>query len=338
MASLSIISKKLLSTLSVVAFLITAAPAQSANEPNSKAAEEAKSLNLQAVKLYREGKYDEAIPPARRSLEIWEKEAGKESQQVANSLLNLAEIYRAKKAYPEAENFYRRVLKVEEKRLGEGNPALCRVLLNLGWMQHVNSQASEAESSFKRMIAIKEKERGPDHPEVANALSNLATFYQKVGKPKNSLPIYERMIAIREKSGDDKRELIEVLEQCQCALNQSGKPVEADRMQQRIVQISENISGEPAQVSGGVLQGKAIYKAQPYYPPAAKAERLSGVVYIKALIDETGNVADAKILCGADLLAAVSLEAARQWRFAPTQINGVPVKVQGVLTFNFTLQ
>ncbi|HMX24167.1 MAG TPA: energy transducer TonB, partial [Blastocatellia bacterium] len=147
------------------------------------------------------------------------------------------------------------------------------------------------------------------------------------------------MDVFREKSGgENNRELIEVLEQCQCALNQSGKHPEADQMQQRIARISESISGEPAHVSGGVLQGSATYKAQPYYPPAAKAERLSGAVYIKVLIDETGNVTDAKILCGADLLAAVSLEAARQWRFAPTQLNGVPVKVQGVLTFNFTLQ
>jgi len=37
-------------------------------------------------------------------------------------------------------------------------------------------------------------------------------------------------------------------------------------------------------------------------------------------------------------LAAVSREAALQWSFKPTTLNGQPVKVKGVLTFNFTLQ
>lgn len=326
--------------ISLMVFLVGSVLGQSvASEPNSKAAEEAKLLNAQAVKLFREGKYEEAVPPARRSLEIWEKETGKDSPQVATSLLNLAEIYRAKKAYVEAENTYRRLLKLEEKRLGEDNPGLYRLLITLGWMQHVNSRAIEAEGAFKRAIAIKEKERGAEHSEVAAALSNLATFYQKIGKPKNSLPIYERMIAIREKaSGENSRELIEVLEQCQCALNQSGKPAEAGQMQERVAQISKRLAGEPVNVSGGVLQGAATYKAQPYYPPAAKAERLSGTVYIKVVIDEDGKVTDSKILCGADLLAAVSLEAANKWRFSPTILNGVPVKVQGILTFNFKLQ
>jgi hypothetical protein len=31
------------------------------------------------------------------------------------------------------------------------------------------------------------------------------------------------------------------------------------------------------------------------------------------------------------------LKAAKQWLFKPTELTGVPVKVQGVLTFNFVL-
>jgi len=55
-------------------------------------------------------------------------------------------------------------------------------------------------------------------------------------------------------------------------------------------------------------------------------------------IDESGSVRDAKILCGADLLAVPSLEAALRWTFTPTALNGEPVKVKGVLIFKFTLQ
>jgi len=307
--------------------------------PASQAAEEARSLNAEAVRLYKEGKYLEAILPAKRALEIWEKERGKDSEQAATASLNLAEIHQAARNYAEAENFYYRTLKIKEKLLGADSPELCKLLINLGWVQHVTSRAIEAESSFKRAVAIKEKQRGADHPEVADALSNLAAFYQKIGKPKNSLPLYERMIAIREKSpGENQRDLVEAMEQCHCALNQSGKHAEASAMWERLVKLSGSLPPQTIRVSGGVLQGAAIQKVQPHYPQSAKAERLSGSVYIKVIVDESGNVAEAGVICGPDLLAAASLDAARKWRFSPTTLRGVPVKVQGVLTFVFTLQ
>lgn len=91
-------------------------------------------------------------------------------------------------------------------------------------------------------------------------------------------------------------------------------------------------------ISGGVLQGKAIAKVQPQYPPIAKAARASGSVQVQVLISEEGRVIDAQVLSGHPLLREAAMQAARQWKFTPTELTGVPVKVQGVLTFNFTLQ
>jgi protein TonB len=74
------------------------------------------------------------------------------------------------------------------------------------------------------------------------------------------------------------------------------------------------------------------------YPPEAKYKRLSGAIRVKIEIDETGSVTDAIIICGGGMLADVSRDAAFKWRFKPTLLNGQPVKVRGILTFNFTLQ
>ena len=90
-------------------------------------------------------------------------------------------------------------------------------------------------------------------------------------------------------------------------------------------------------VSGGVLQGKAIKKVQPPYPPIAKAARASGAVQVQITISETGEVIDATVINGHPLLRDAALQAARQWVFHPTELSGAPVKVQGILTFNFTL-
>jgi TonB family protein len=90
-------------------------------------------------------------------------------------------------------------------------------------------------------------------------------------------------------------------------------------------------------VSGGVLQGTAIKKVQPVYPPVARVAGASGAVQVQITISETGDVIDAMALSGHPMLRASALAAARQWVFKPTEISGTPVKVQGILTFNFTL-
>jgi TonB family protein len=90
-------------------------------------------------------------------------------------------------------------------------------------------------------------------------------------------------------------------------------------------------------VSGGVLQGKAIKKVQPPYPPTARAARASGAVQVQITISEIGAVIEANAITGHPLLRSAAIDAARQWVFAPTELSGTPVKVQGVLTFYFTL-
>lgn len=88
-------------------------------------------------------------------------------------------------------------------------------------------------------------------------------------------------------------------------------------------------------VSGGVLNGKAISKPQPAYPPIAKAANASGTVVVQVLIDEDGKVTEAHAVSGHPLLRKAAEEAARNARFSPTQLSGQPVKVTGVITYNF---
>jgi protein TonB len=93
-----------------------------------------------------------------------------------------------------------------------------------------------------------------------------------------------------------------------------------------------------APISGGVLNGKAISLPKPGYPPIARAAHASGTVVVQVLIDENGNVVSAKALSGHPLLQAVAVGAARQARFSPTKLSGQPVKVTGVIQYNFVAQ
>ena len=90
-------------------------------------------------------------------------------------------------------------------------------------------------------------------------------------------------------------------------------------------------------VSTGVAQGLAIRRVSPQFPAIARAAHQGGVVQVQVLISEEGRVLEANIVSGPPLLREAAREAARQWVFRPTTLSDVPVKVQGILTFNFTL-
>jgi Ca-activated chloride channel homolog len=88
-------------------------------------------------------------------------------------------------------------------------------------------------------------------------------------------------------------------------------------------------------ISGGVLNGKAVTLPAPIYAAIAKQSHASGAVLIEVLIDESGKVLSAKAVSGSPLLVGAAVKAAVQARFTPTVLSGRPVKVRGVITYNF---
>jgi protein TonB len=94
----------------------------------------------------------------------------------------------------------------------------------------------------------------------------------------------------------------------------------------------------PKTVSGGVLNGKATSLPKPAYPAAARAVRASGAVSVQVLISESGSVVSASAVSGHPLLRAAAESAARGAHFSPTMLSGQPVKVSGVITYNFIPQ
>jgi TonB family protein len=97
-------------------------------------------------------------------------------------------------------------------------------------------------------------------------------------------------------------------------------------------------SGQRAPISGGVLNGKATSLPQPVYPAIARQARASGAVTVEVTVDENGNVVAARAVSGHPLLQSSAVTAARQASFTPTRLNGEPVRVTGVLIYNFVAQ
>ena len=91
-------------------------------------------------------------------------------------------------------------------------------------------------------------------------------------------------------------------------------------------------------VAGGVLNSKSIKKPPPQYPAEALMARAQGTVVVQIVVDEKGNVESAQAVSGPAQLRGAGEAAARRAKFEPTTFCGQPVKVSGVITYNFVLR
>lgn len=89
------------------------------------------------------------------------------------------------------------------------------------------------------------------------------------------------------------------------------------------------------QISVGVANGRADSLPKPAYPAAARAVKASGTVNVQVLIDEEGNVVSAQTVSGHPLLRQAAEQAALGAKFKPTFLQGQPVKVSGIIVYNF---
>jgi len=87
-------------------------------------------------------------------------------------------------------------------------------------------------------------------------------------------------------------------------------------------------------VGGAVTPPQRLDRA--VYPPEAVMAGVEGAVQAEVVINESGDVADAKVVRSIPLLDDAALKAVRNWHFEPTMVNGQAVPVRMTVTVNFT--
>lgn len=127
-----------------------------------------------------------------------------------------------------------------------------------------------------------------------------------------------------------------------------GKPANADLQAQfaigdayrktikkKVAEEAAPNSPAPKLIDAGVLTGKAISLPRPDYPSSARASRASGPVPVQVLFDEQGKVILAGAIGGHLLLQESARTSACKARFEPVLLSNTPVKVSGVIVYNF---
>ncbi|MGB7517504.1 MAG: energy transducer TonB [Candidatus Acidiferrum sp.] len=93
----------------------------------------------------------------------------------------------------------------------------------------------------------------------------------------------------------------------------------------------------PVRVGGRVKEPRLISRVDPKYPPLAVQTHMQGTVIVDAIIDEHGDVVEAKVVTGPPLLIQSALDAVRHWKYEPTYLNDEPVAVQLNVIVEFKL-
>ena len=89
---------------------------------------------------------------------------------------------------------------------------------------------------------------------------------------------------------------------------------------------------------GGVVNGKAVKLVKPLYPISLRPgeiPRAGGRVEVKVIIDEEGKIISAMPHSGITAFMKDSVNAAKKSVFQPTLVCGKPIKVVGIIQYNY---
>ncbi|HSB60309.1 MAG TPA: TonB family protein [Vicinamibacteria bacterium] len=90
--------------------------------------------------------------------------------------------------------------------------------------------------------------------------------------------------------------------------------------------------------SPGVPAPKRTKTVAPEYPVEAQAQGIRGIVILELTIDKEGKVADVKVIRSVPGLDEAALDAARQWSYAVTKVDGKPVSVRVTVPITFAMK
>lgn len=308
--------------------------------------EDLRETSIQTVKLFQQKKYDEALPLAEKSVLIAKKIYGEKNIETVNVLKNLGyvQLYKgdtdeAGKTLDKAFDIYR-----DLENLSANDKTSAAEIAETIALIKSQKDLKSAEKYYQQSVVWRDEGDGKDSIKLIIPLGGLANIFYWKKNYKDAARLYERAIKIAFENTDaEDTNFVAVYYRGECAFRKAGKSDEFEAFEKKnSISSPPNSKGEKdlkvvSSINAGVVNGKAINLAYPPYPAEAKYARASGTVKVKVLINEQGNVVSA---CGISDVHSALIEAsetaAYNSKFQPTTLKGKPVKVTGVIIYNFT--
>jgi tetratricopeptide (TPR) repeat protein len=150
--------------------------------PEGEKLTRAEYLNQEGSRRIEAGHYRQAEAPFEQALAMREQALGEEHPDVAASLNNLAELYRAQGRYVDAEPLYERAVAIWEKVLGTEYLYVAQSLYNLALLYLAQGRYAEAEPLMKRTVDILQVSLGEQHPGTVGVRENYEGLLEEMGK------------------------------------------------------------------------------------------------------------------------------------------------------------
>ncbi len=204
----------------------------------------ARELNTSVIQLYRQGKYQEAIPYAKEVVAIRERVLGPHHEKVAAALNNLALLYTTAGDPKKGALLYRRSLEIKERVFGPKHPEVALVLNNLAELYAAMGKYTNAERFYHRALTIDENFYGPYNRTVALDLHNLASLYHTMGFYGRSEILFKKALAIREREfGPDHPQVAQSLNNLAVLYKAMGIRNKVEELHRRALSIWEKKLG-----------------------------------------------------------------------------------------------
>lgn len=307
------------------------------------ARDEVGKLNRRVLDLYNQKKIDEALQVALKMQAVIEQNGLSEDPNAMSALANLGELYIVKGKEESAIPIFEKLLENARKVLGENSVAELKYTERAALACYRKPDLNKAEEYYLRVVAMSEKAYGPESKKVAEAYEDLGNTYRLRDKQRDAETAYLKVIELNDKIlKDEEKKNRTDIENYLCFnyhvgikngtfLKAQKKNDDFDKI--RADEYRRTHPSKPSSIlSVGVVNGNAKRLVKPPYPAVGGA---SGFAIVYVDIDEKGKVITAKSHCGIAQFLSVSEKAALNSDFTPTLLNGQPVKVSGIIVYNF---
>ena len=254
-------------TFLILLFSISWVPVDS--QPD-KVVEETKTLIQNLDQLEKEHRYEDAIPYAKKLLEIFEKHLEKDDPNITMFINRFATIYLNAGRYAEAEPLFKRSLEIYEKAFGKEHPDSRTSVLGLIVLYSKTNRYEEAASYAERLLIINERILGEDDSNLLTPLGFLTVIYQKTGKYQEAIPYAKRFLEINETAfGKDHINVATALMNLAELYRKTSRFPEAETLYKRSLEIKEKaLSGNHPEVAVINNNLALLYTQMKRYPEA----------------------------------------------------------------------
>jgi CHAT domain-containing protein/Flp pilus assembly protein TadD len=234
---------------------------------------QANHLNADLGELYRQGRFQEAIPVALQVLAIRKEVLGDKHALYAQSLNNLAMVYHTLGDYAQAEPLYQQALALRKEVLGDKHSAYATSLNNLGMLYQAQGDYARAEPLLRQALAITKGTSGEKNRDYAQSLANLAGVYQAQGDYARAESLFQQALALRKQVLREKHpDYAENLDNLAVLYQMQGDYARAEPLFQQALALRKEALGDKHPAYAVSLHNLAlVYQAQGGY---ARAEPL----------------------------------------------------------------